>query len=170
MAAADMMLSRIATRHGEELAAQIGEQMLHDRIRPGAMRQQAVLQQPLGVERQELQAAVKLMLDHIESPLDLLTLSTRLGQSRRNVERLFRKYMNCSPGRYYLGLRLIQARQLLNQTRMSVLEVALTCGFSSATHFSKRYRSYFGVAPRTDQVTQRLRSLAPAARARESQS
>jgi transcriptional regulator GlxA family with amidase domain len=154
-AAADMMLHRITATHGEALAAQVGEQMLHDKIRPGAMRQHAALHPPAGIERRELQAAVQMMLENIETPLDLLTLSKRLGQSRRNVERLFRKYTNSSPARYYLGLRLTKARQLLNQTRMPVTQVALSCGFGSAPHFSKRYRAYFGVPPRTDQVGQR---------------
>jgi AraC family transcriptional regulator, glycine betaine-responsive activator len=168
-AATDMMLHRIAARHGEALAAQVGEQMLHDKIRPGAMRQHAVFHPPVGIERRELQAAVQMMLENIEAPLDLLTLSNRLGQSRRNVERLFRQYMNCSPARYYLGLRLIKARQLLNQTRMPVMQVALCCGFGSATHFSKRYRAYFGVPPRTDQVSQRMSVFAQQRKASEPQ-
>lgn len=159
IAATDMMLDRIAATHGDQLAAQIGEQMLHDRIRPGAMRQHAAPQPPLAVEREELQAAVRMMQENIETPVDLLTLAHRLGQSRRNVERLFRKYLNGSPARYYLGLRLTRARQLLNQTHLSVLEVALCCGFTSATHFSQRYRDHFGVPPRSDQISHRRRAL-----------
>jgi AraC family transcriptional regulator, glycine betaine-responsive activator len=149
-AAADMMLHRIAATHGASLAEQIGGQMLHERIRPGAMRQHAAPQ--LALERADLQAAVQIMLENIETPLDLATVAQRLGQSRRNMERLFRKHLNGSPARYYLGLRLTRARQLLSQTRMSVLEVALCCGFGSATHFSQRYRAYFGVPPRRDQA------------------
>lgn len=159
IAATDMMLNRIAATHGDELAMQIGEQMLHDKIRPGAVRQHAAPQPPLALEREELQAAVRMMLENIETPLDLLTMAHRLGQSRRNVERLFRKYLNGSPARYYLGLRLTRARQLLNQTHLSVLEVALCCGFASATHFSQRYRDYFGVPPRSDQTGHRKRAV-----------
>ncbi|WP_321501740.1 GlxA family transcriptional regulator [Breoghania sp.] len=159
-AAADMMLHRIAARHGEDLAARISEQMLHDKIRPAAMQQNAIIQQPLGVERQELQAAIRLMLATIEQPLDLLTLSRRLGQSRRNVERLFRTYMNCSPGKYYLGLRLIRARQLLHQTSKTVQQVAVCCGFVSAAHFSRCYRDHYGVPPRSDQIANRYRMSA----------
>lgn len=166
IAATDMMLHRIAAAHGDQLAAQIGEQMLHAKIRPGAIRQHAAPQPPLALEREELQAAVRMMLENIETPLDLLTLAHRLGQSRRNVERLFRKYLNGSPARYYLGLRLTRARQLLNQTHLSVLEVALCCGFTSATHFSQRYRDYFGVPPHSDQPRHRKR----AAKAAEPQS
>ncbi len=159
-AAADMMLHRIAARHGEDLAARISEQMLHDKIRPAAMQQNAVIQQPLGVERQELQAAIRLMLATIEQPLDLLTLARQLGQSRRNVERLFRTYMNCSPGKYYLGLRLIRARQLLHQTSKTVQQVAVCCGFVSAAHFSRCYRDHYGVPPRSDQIANRYRMSA----------
>lgn len=165
-AAADMMLHRIAAAHGDALAARIGEQMLHDAIRPGSLRQHAILQPPRLSERQELQAAIAAMRENIETPLDLATLAARLGQSRRNVERLFRKHMSCSPARYYLGLRLARARQLLGQTRMPVVEVALSCGFVSAAHFSKRYRGYFGVAPRADQASER----AGKAKVREAQS
>jgi transcriptional regulator GlxA family with amidase domain len=158
-AATDMMLHRIAGRHGEKLALDIAGQMLHDKIRSGAVRQHAAVQLMPGLEREELHAAILMMQDNIEEPLDLLTLSARLGQSRRNVERLFRKYMNCSPARYYLGLRLKRARQLLFQTRLPITEVTLCCGFVSATHFSKCYRDYFGVPPRVDQSRHRAQSI-----------
>jgi transcriptional regulator GlxA family with amidase domain len=158
-AATDLMLHRIAAAHGEQLAAQVGEQMLHEKIRPGAMRQHAVAQTP-GAERRELHAAVQLMMENIETPVDLPALASRIGQSRRNLERLFRKYMDCSPARFYLGLRLSRGRQLLDQTAMPMLEVALACGFLSAAHFSKRYRSYFGQAPRVARVDHRLRGFA----------
>ncbi|EWY42664.1 AraC family transcriptional regulator [Skermanella stibiiresistens SB22] len=163
-AAMDMMLHRVASAHGDKLAVGIAEQLLHEKIRQGSVRQREAIQPDPGIEREELAAAVKLMMANIEEPLDLLTLSNQLGQSRRNVERLFRKFMNCSPARYYLGLRLKRARQLLFQTRMSVMEVAISCGFVSATHFSKCYRDYFGVAPRDDQSGHRLRPLTDPAR------
>jgi AraC-like DNA-binding protein len=67
--------------------------------------------------------------------------------SRRQLERLFQKYLNCSPSRYYLKLRLIRARQLLKQTSLSIVELTHVCGFVSTPHFSKCYREHFGVPP-----------------------
>src|SRR3546814_20523840 len=64
------------------------------------------------------------------------------------MERLFAKYLGRSPARYYVELRLNRARLLLLQTNMSVIDVALACGFVSASHFSKCYRDYFGKNPR----------------------
>ena len=60
--------------------------------------------------------------------------------STRQLERLFRRYLSRSPKRYYMELRLAKARNLLMQTDMSVINVALACGFTSPSHFSKCYR------------------------------
>ncbi|MFD1625404.1 GlxA family transcriptional regulator [Azospirillum griseum] len=155
--ATDMMLHRIAAAHGETLAIDIAEQMLHDRIRPGHAHQHDAIQPNPVMECKELNDVIRLMQDNLEEPLDLATLSAMLGQSRRNVERLFRKYLDCSPARHYLGLRLKRARQLLSQTSLPVIEVAVCCGFVSATHFSKCYRDHFGVPPRSDRQGQRAR-------------
>lgn len=164
-AATDMMLHLIGLRHGEALAVAVAEQLLHTKIRCGAARQQEEVQPNPVMDDADLMAAITLMQNNIEEPLDLLALAAELNQSRRNLERLFRRYMNCSPAKYYLGLRLKRARQLLHQTRMSVMEVSISCGFVSATHFSKCYRDYFGVPPRNDQQSHRLRPLSLAGRA-----
>ena len=162
-ASTDMMLDRIASSHGEELATMVSEQMLHHKIRPGSVLQNSLVQLPLGVEREDLRAAISCMLDNLEAPLDLQTLSTRIGKSRRNLERIFRKYLNCSPAKYYLGLRLVRAQQLLHQTQLPVVQVALSCGFISTTHFSKCYREYFGLTPKADKSYRQIRRTSHAA-------
>ena len=51
--------------------------------------------------------------------------------------------------------RGVRARLLLLQTNLSVIDVALACGFVSPSHFSKCYRDFFGKTPRKE------RSLPP---------
>jgi transcriptional regulator GlxA family with amidase domain len=87
---------------------------------------------------------------NIEEPISLDDLSGYVGISRRQLERLFQKHLQCVPSRYYLDLRLNRARQLLLQTNMSIIDVSLACGFVSAPHFSKCYRDYFGIPPRDE--------------------
>ena len=58
-----------------------------------------------------------------------------------------RRYLDRSPKRYYLELRLKKARSLLLQTDLSVINVALACGFSSPSHFSKCYRAFYNRTP-----------------------
>jgi transcriptional regulator GlxA family with amidase domain len=67
--------------------------------------------------------------------------------STRQLERLFRRYLSRSPKRYYMELRLHKARNLLMQTDMSVINVALACGFASPSHFSKCYRAHYNTTP-----------------------
>src|SRR3546814_9920016 len=86
----------------------------------------------------------------LEEPLSRSELARGADLSTRQLERLFRKYLNRSPARYYLELRLNKARLLLLQTNMSVIDVALACGFVSASHFSKCYRDFFGRTPRKE--------------------
>ncbi len=110
----------------------------------------------LGTNQPKLQEIVALMEANLEEPIDLDELAVYVNVSRRQLERLFQKYLHCSPSRYYLKLRLIRARQLLKQTSMSIIEVASVCGFVSTPHFSKCYREYFGIPPRDERQGQPL--------------
>jgi AraC family transcriptional regulator, glycine betaine-responsive activator len=149
-AAVDMMLNLIARQHGHELAAAVSEQFIHERIRDQHDHQRMALTARLGVRHPKLIAVIKLMEQNLEEPLDRGGLADRVGLSTRQLERLFGKYLHRSPARYYLELRLNRARLLLLQTNMSVIDVALACGFVSASHFSKCYRDTFGKTPRKE--------------------
>ncbi len=146
----DMMLNVIARQHGYELAASVADQFMHERIRDHHDRQRISLPARLGVRHPKLLSVIALMEQNLEEPLTRSELAREADLSTRQLERLFRKYLNRSPARYYLELRLNKARLLLLQTNMSVIDVALACGFVSASHFSKCYRDFFGRTPRKE--------------------
>jgi transcriptional regulator GlxA family with amidase domain len=148
----DMMLHLIAREHGRELAAAISEMFICERIRNEQDHQRVPLKHVLGTNQPKLQEIVALMEANLEEPIDLDELACYVDVSRRQLERLFQKYLHCSPSRYYLKLRLIRARQLLKQTTMSIIEVAAVCGFVSTPHFSKCYREYFGIPPSNERA------------------
>lgn len=143
----DMMLTLISQQQGIELAAGISEEFIHDRIRTVDDHQRDPLKLRIGLGQPKLVEAVGLMEANIEEPIPLDDLARYVEVSRRQLERLFKKYLNCVPTRYYLNLRLTRARQLLLQTDMSIANIALTCGFISAPHFSKCYRALYGRPP-----------------------
>lgn len=149
-AAIDMMLNVITMQHGHELAAAVADQFMHERIRDQHDHQRMSLPARLGVRHPKLLAVIDLMEKNLEEPLARSELARSAGLSTRQLERLFRRYLNRSPARYYLELRLNKARLLLLQTNMSVIDVALACGFVSASHFSKCYRDFFGRTPRKE--------------------
>jgi transcriptional regulator GlxA family with amidase domain len=149
-ASADMMLNTVALQHGQELATQVADQFMHERIRDQSDHQRMSLRARLGVRHPKLLSIISTMEQNLEEPLSRGQLAKAAGLSTRQLERLFRKYLGRSPARYYLELRLNRARLLLVQTEMSVIDVALACGFVSASHFSKCYRDFFGRTPRKE--------------------
>ena len=149
-AALDLMLSIVALEHGRDLAIQVADQFFHERIRDSHDQQRMALRSRLGISHPKLLKVIGLMEENLEEPLPRSRLATRADLSTRQLERLFRKYLGRTPTRYYLELRLYRARALLTQTAMSVLDVALACGFVSASHFSKCYREFFHRTPREE--------------------
>ena len=146
-ATADMMMTLVANKHGETLAREVAEQAIHERIRGPEERQQMSVPARFGVRHPRLLTVIELMENNLEEPLSRSDLAKAAQLSTRQLERLFRRYLERSPARYYLELRLRKARQLLLQTSMSVMQVAMACGFVSASHFTKCYRAYFGRTP-----------------------
>lgn len=145
--ALDMMLTVIASQHGADLAALVAEAILHSPIRHHSENQRMSLPARIGARHPKLVSIIERMEESLEDPLSPSILAKQAGLSTRQLERLFRRYLDRSPKRYYLELRLKKARSLLLQTDMSVINVALACGFSSPSHFSKCYRSFYGRTP-----------------------
>lgn len=143
----DMMLQLIGRSHGPALVGAISETLVLEQARSEPAPGQASFRQALGNAPRKLQEVIALMEANLQEPIELDQLAGFVELSRRQLERLFCQYLRCSPSRYYLQLRLIQARQLLKQTALPIVEVALGCGFVSASHFSKCYHEHFGVAP-----------------------
>ena len=145
--ALDMMLTLIASQHGPDLASASPK--------PCCIRRSAITASisacrcPPASARgiPSSSASSRRWKSNLEEPLSPSLLAKQAGLSTRQLERLFRRYLDRSPKRYYLELRLKKARSLLLQTDMSVINVALACGFSSPSHFSKCYRAFYGRTP-----------------------
>jgi transcriptional regulator GlxA family with amidase domain len=146
-AALDMMLSLIGRDNDEDLVNRVCEQALTDRVRNPHDRQRLPLRARLGVQNVKVLSIIEFMEANISEPLSLVEIADYVGLSRRQIERLFQSQMGRSPARYYLEVRLDRARHLLRQSSMPVVDVAIACGFVSASHFSKCYREMYGKSP-----------------------
>ena len=146
-ASVDLMLKIIADDHGEELANYVADQLIYSSIRTDQDTQRLSIPTRIGIRHPKLSAVVQMMEQNIEEPISPSILAKDVGMSTRQLERLFRRYLNRSPKRYYMELRLQKARNLLMQTDMSVINVALACGFASPSHFSKCYRAHYDTTP-----------------------
>ncbi|MCP4319835.1 MAG: GlxA family transcriptional regulator [Hyphomicrobiales bacterium] len=151
-ASLDMMLNLIGEDHDDNLVNRVCEQALTDRVRNPHDRQRLPLRARLGVQNSKVLLIIELMESNLSEPLSLLEIADYAGLSRRQIERLFRQEMGRSPARYYLEIRLDRARHLLIQSSMPVVEVAVACGFVSASHFSKCYRELYGRSPQQERA------------------
>lgn len=151
-AALDMMLSIIGDDFDDNTVNRICEMVLTDRVRSPTDRQRLPLRARLGVQNAKVLTIIELMEANLSEPLSLVEIADHVGLSRRQIERLFRQEMGRSPARYYLEIRLDRARHLLIQSSMPVVEVAIACGFVSASHFSKCYREVYSRSPQQERA------------------
>lgn len=147
IAAADLMLKLINDRFGAELSQQVMNMCLLTQRRSEEDHQTASLATRLGTRHDKLLQAAAYLEAHIEEEFDLDACATHLSLSRRQIERLFNRYLGITPVRYMNDLRLARGRALLAETDMKVTDVAVACGYASTSHFSKSFRKKYGVSP-----------------------
>ena len=147
-AATDMMLDLIERDHGADLATMVADMCLHFRSNLQHSRQRSAYSFALGSRNPHLIAAMRLMNETIEAPLEMSDLAARVGISRRQLERLFGAHVRITPAQFYMDLRISRAHALLNETELGVAEIAAATGFNSASQMAARFRKRFGMSPR----------------------
>ncbi|MBL9063119.1 GlxA family transcriptional regulator [Tabrizicola sp.] len=146
-AGVDMMLALIAKDYGDRLADAVAEMCLHFRRREASVTQKAIYPTAMGVRHPGIAKVISVMKANIATPLDQGELADIFGRTTRHLERTFKSIMQETPKSYYLGLRLEEARNLLSETQLSILEVAVATGFNSRSSFSKAYKARYGKSP-----------------------
>ena len=146
-AATDMMLELIELDHGPDLAAVVADMCIHLRSVTRDAPQRSVQSQGLSSRNAHLIAAIEFMGAHLENTVDVTTISDKVGLSRRQLERLFKQHTGLSPAQFYVDLRISRAHALLNETGLSVAEIAAATGFASSSQLSQRFRQRYGSSP-----------------------
>src|SRR6476646_9954339 len=147
ISALDMMVALIERDHGRQLAAAVGDWFLHTHIREGMGPQRMDLRYRLGVADEKLLGVLRAMETSLETPQPRAALARQAGISLRQLERLFHRHIGHGVHFHYRWLRLERARQLLRETTLPVLDVALATGFASSSQFARAYRRAFGEPP-----------------------
>ncbi|HKD55391.1 MAG TPA: GlxA family transcriptional regulator [Steroidobacteraceae bacterium] len=158
----DLMLHLVETKLGARVSQLISEQFIVDRVRSDRDRQYVPLRAQIGVSHDSLIKVAQLMEENIEKPLSLDQIASATGLSRRQIERLFKRHLDCVPKRYYLQMRLRRARELLLQTSMPIIDITTACGFQSPPHFSRCYRAQFGCPPSAERQSRHSKPVAAA--------
>lgn len=146
-AAIDMTLDQIAADYGGQLAADVAEQFLHGRIRQPHEQQRMEIQWRYGIHDRRISAAIACMEDNIEHVLDIHELARLSNLSTRQMERLWHQYFGTTPQKFYVSIRLKEARRLLKESTEPIASIALRCGFGSVSHLGNAFRKAFGSTP-----------------------
>ncbi len=143
----DLMLRLISDTHGEQLAAEVADQILHYPIRSEAAPQRHTLGGATDEVHPDVKAAISLIEQNTAEPLTVPQVAKRLQVSQRQLERLFKQHIGCSIVQFSRLYRLQFARVLLTSTEMSIREVSAASGFNSLSYFSQTFSSCFGRKP-----------------------
>ena len=141
----DMMIALIRARQGPELAFRVASAFVYEPLLTATSPQQAVPVASLMRQDPALGRAIGLMEAHIETPLTMAEIARRTGISARRLEMLFKRRLGLSPGRFFLDLRLDEARRMIWDTDLPLQEITLRCGFSGQPAFARAFRARFGV-------------------------
>lgn len=155
IAALDMLHALIRADHGPALAAMVSDWFLQTEIRGGEGAQRLSVRERHGTRNPRLLRALEAMESRLDEPIGRAALAAVAGVSLRQLERLFAAQLGSTIDRHYLAMRLERARVLLRQTGLPVVQVGAECGFASPSHFSRSYRSRFGISPRRERAPER---------------
>jgi AraC family transcriptional regulator len=100
-----------------------------------------------GLAAHQRRQLVEYIETQLAEPLSLGQLAGLCSLSEYHFARMFRTSFGLPPHQYVLARRLARARQLLRQSVLPLGEVALACGFASASHFANRFRQVVGATP-----------------------
>lgn len=143
----EMMCAMIAERMGTDFARRVSDWYLHSTVAKADAPQRASDPERFGTNHPGLLAVLHKMEATIEQPLDRRAMAAIAGLSPRHLDRLFQQQMAASFLDVYHGIRLDHARRLLQQSSLSVAEIAVACGFYGRGHFSRAYKMKFGATP-----------------------
>ncbi len=143
--AADLMLYLIRMRHGAALALRTAASFITT-ARDGHEPQISPAKSDPRLDPRVAMAIARLEA-RLDNPETSAEMAAALGLSPRRLEQIFSENLGLTPAAYGLGQRLAAARRMITDTRHPMAEVALRCGFSSASSLSRAFRAKFGIPP-----------------------
>lgn len=150
LGAMDFALHWVSTRISPNVTAKIRNHLILSSARSADRAQTCTVSDTYKGAPAQLQRIIGVMLENLENldePLTMSSVAERAGLSIRQVERLFARHLSTSPVKFYRTKQFERARALIEDTNMTVTEVALACGFSSFSAFGRGFRKQFGIAP-----------------------
>jgi transcriptional regulator GlxA family with amidase domain len=146
-AAFDLMLSLIEEDLGREAALAVARFFVMFLKRPGGQSQFSAQLAAQFVSREPIQRAQQWIHDHRRDGLSVSELAQEVGMSQRNFARAFANETNMTPATYVELARIDAARRLLEESHLSLQQVAFESGFSSPQAMRRAFARHLDVTP-----------------------
>jgi len=88
-----------------------------------------------------------LMEANLGGEIPLAMLAAECGLSVSHFSRAFRQSTGTSPHRWLMRRRVELAKERLRERKLSLSEIALSCGFADQSHFTRVFTGFFGTSP-----------------------
>lgn len=141
MTAFDLVLELIGRTHGEALRLEVSSIFLHQTTQAPTDRDYRHHTSPV-VER-----AIALMSSELEAPLTIGEIAGQMQMPQRGLTRIFQAELGAPPITVYKRIRLAAARRYAQQSRYSIAEIALRCGYSDAAAMTRAFGEEYGKPP-----------------------
>jgi transcriptional regulator GlxA family with amidase domain len=143
----DLMLDLLRRNHGLGLALAVSSTFIYEQEHAGHDPQHMVAAGRLDWQDPVVVRAIRLMEANVETPLPIGEIAAQAGVGTRELLRRFTDRLGTSPKAYYVGLRLMLGRRLLEHTDRPMADIAAACGFASGSAFARAFRERYGVNP-----------------------
>jgi transcriptional regulator GlxA family with amidase domain len=142
----DLFIELVRQDLGNEISLKISRQMLLQEqsiVLPGSPSSRFIGQHYSTL----VQRALSMIEAGVGQSITVAELANRIGVSRRELLRLFRRELNNTPSKVLTQRRLDRARSLILNTRLPMTTIADSVGFSSQSHLTSSYHAHFGITP-----------------------
>lgn len=147
-AAIDLGLYLVQRHCGRDKAQQAVRHMMLQGMRSADLPQAHFYADLSNIKDQRVRQAAHYIEQRIDNPPSLDAIARYVGLGRRQLERAFQDALGVTPIAFQRSLRLEYGRWLLRNNPSSITQIALDCGFADGAHFSRDFRTRFGVSPR----------------------
>jgi AraC family carnitine catabolism transcriptional activator len=150
VSAVDLMLHLIQQQLGRDLALRVASILCVSHFREPHELQNNAMTIPDNFVPQPARDACRIMEQNIAKPMSIREVAVQAGLSRRQLDRLFRRFFSSTASDIYMMIRLSRARKLLRSSGVELTAIAESCGFISYAHFARCYKRLFSHSPRAE--------------------
>ncbi|MFI6261281.1 GlxA family transcriptional regulator [Micromonospora sp. NPDC051006] len=158
----DACLHLIRQEHGSATATRLARRMVVPPHRDGGQSQYIEAPIPRAPEAPTLEPVLEWLMGHLDRTVTVDELAARAGMAPRTFARRFRAETGTTPHDWMTNQRVLLARRLLEETRLSVEAVADQAGFGDAAALRHHFTRRVGATPHSYRTTFRDRSQTPA--------